>query len=357
MKKKNQHYVPQFHLRQWSLDGKLVSLYNKKRQLFVDNKASIKNIASENYLYDKDGTMENLFSKLEAYIAPICKKIIESESLENLTYEELDALYFHIIMCNERTAAAGEDHEELIKTIVETSMKMYHAHGRHLNIDADTIRDKFTVQFPCNIAIKNAFKYYPLIKDLKISLIKNSSNVEFLTSDYPTIKYNLWSLTRKLYSGWGMSSVGIMYILPISPRFALIAYDPVVYNIKNLVKNKVLISKHSQINEINKLMILNANQNLFFSPNITSHYINRILSSISKHITPPRPVTVLGNTNSFLIANSTRRVLYRADLSFLTMLPESLKWYVPRHSAGLSRPTSEDIAKALDIKLDKEYSS
>ena len=26
-KKKNQHYVPQFHLREWSDDGKLISLF------------------------------------------------------------------------------------------------------------------------------------------------------------------------------------------------------------------------------------------------------------------------------------------------------------------------------------------
>ena len=46
MKTKNQHYVPQFHLRQWSSDGKLISLYNKYNKVFVDNKGSIKKLAS-----------------------------------------------------------------------------------------------------------------------------------------------------------------------------------------------------------------------------------------------------------------------------------------------------------------------
>ena len=69
--RKNQHYVPKFHLRQWSTDGKLISLYNKYNQKFVDNKGAIKNMASKDYLYDKDGEVEALLGEIEASISPI----------------------------------------------------------------------------------------------------------------------------------------------------------------------------------------------------------------------------------------------------------------------------------------------
>ena len=262
--KKNQHYVPQFHLREWSDDGKLISLYNKYNELYIHNKGAIKKLASKNHLYDSDGTLENIFGTIESNIAPICKKIIKSQSLSELSEFELEALYFHAIMCNERTAAAGEDCEEMMLATLQTSLKMYQAHGKYTEIDADTIKDNFYVDFPCSKPIEAAFKYYPLIFDLKISLIKNTSNIDFLTSDYPTIRYNLWSLKRGLYSGWGMSSVGIMYILPIAPKLALIVYDHVVYKIKNLRNNVVSIKSDSEINELNRLMFLNANGNLFF---------------------------------------------------------------------------------------------
>lgn len=351
-KKKNQHYVPQFHLREWSDDGKLISLYNKYNSIYVDNKGAIKNLASKNHLYDKDGSLENVFGTIEATIAPICKKIIKSQSLSELSEFELEAVYFHAIMCNERTAAAGEDFEEMMLTTLQTSLRMYQAHGRYTEIDVDTIKDKLYVDFPCSKPILAAIKYYPLILDLKISLIKNTSNVDFLTSDYPTIRYNLWSLKRGLYSGWGMSSVGIMYILPISPKLALMIYDQVVYKIKNLRNNTVSIKNDSEINELNKLMFLNSNENLFFSSNVPLHYIKKIESSIKSYIKSPKPVTVLGNTEGFFIANSTRRISYKANLNFLTILKESLEWYVPSHAAGLSRPTSEEIAKEIGIKLD-----
>ena len=149
MKTKNQHYVPQFHLRQWSSDGKLISLYNKYNKKFVDNKAAIKNMASRDYLYDKNGELENLFCKIESKLSPLYQKIISNKSLSELTDFEWELLYLHIVLCDERTAAAGEDFEELMKTTLEASLRIRQAHGQCTDIDADTIKD-FELQIFCS---------------------------------------------------------------------------------------------------------------------------------------------------------------------------------------------------------------
>ena len=349
MEKKNQHYVPQFHLRQWSSDGKLISLYNKYNQKFVDNKGSIKNMASRDYLYDKNGEVEDLLGKIESKLSPLYQKIINAVSLSELTDFEWNLLYLHFILSNERTDAAGRDYEELEKAKLQASLKICQAHGRHTDIDADTIKENVKVQFSCNKAIEAALKYYPLIMDLKTALILNTSNVEFITSDYPSIKYNLWSNIKKLYSGWGLSSVGLMYILPISPKLALIAYDSVIYNIKNIKNNIAKIKNEYDITEINRLMLLNSNQNVFFSASIPLHYINRMISPVKEYIKPPNTVQMFGNTEKIFIANSVRKIHYKANLKFLSILPESLEWEVPFDAAGLSRPTSENISKELGI--------
>lgn len=354
MKKKNQHYVPQFHLRQWSSDKKLISLYNKYNGMFVDNKGPIKKLASRNYLYDKNGEVEDLLGKIEAQLSPLYQKIINTVSLSELTDFEWELLYLHFILSDERTDAAGKDYEELEKAKLQASLKICQAHGRHMDIDADTIKEKIYVQFSCNKAIKAALKYYPLIMDLKISLIQNTSNVEFITSDYPSIKYNLWSNIRKLYSGWGLSSVGVMYILPISSKLALIAYDPIVYNIKSLKNNIVKIKKDSDINEINRLMFLNSDQNIFFSKNIPLHYINKLISPIKEYIKQPHTVQTWGNTEEIFIFSSARKIHYKANLRFLCVLPESLAWPVPSHAAGLLRPTSEEIANSIDVNFGED---
>lgn len=357
MKTKNQHYVPRFHLRQWSSDGRLISLYNKYNKKFVDNKGAIKNMASRDYLYDKNGELESLFCKIESKLSPLYQKIISTCSLSELTDLEQELLYLHFILSDERTDAAGKDYGELVKVQLQASLKIYQAHGRYTDIDADAIKEKIGIQNPCNKAIEAAFKYYPLIMDLKISLLQNTSNVEFITSDYPSIKYNLWSNIRKMYSGWGLSSVGIVYILPISPKLALIAYDPVIYNIKNLKNNIAKIRNDSDINEINRLMILNSDQNVFFSSNIPFHYLTRLISPIKEYIIPANTVQLLGNTEGFLIAASSRRIKYKANLKFLSILPESLDWEVPLDAAGLLRPTSEEIAKNIGINLKADRDS
>lgn len=187
----------------------------------------------------------------------------------------------------------------------------------------------------------------PLIEDLKLSLIKNTSDVEFLTSDYPVIRYNLWSIIRKLYSGWGMCNVGLMFFLPISPKFALIAYDPVIYKIKNLQNNVVSINNKSAINEINSLMLLNSNENLFFSPNIPLHYIKRLISHMGDYMKPHDPITVFGSGDHYYVLDTVRKISYKANLSFITILQESLDWPVPKGLNGLLRPASEAMAKRI----------
>jgi hypothetical protein len=221
-----------------------------------------------------------------------------------------------------------------------------------MDLDAETIQEHIHLEFPCNQSIEAALNYYPLMMDLNISLIQNVSNVEFITSDYPCIKYNWWSVSRNLYSGWGTSSVGIMYILPICPRLALIAYDPVIYSIRNLKNNIAKIKNDSDINEINRLMLLNANQNVFFSKNISLHYVNKkLIPSIKEYNKPPCAVQSLGNTGSILVIGGARKIHYRANFKFLSIFPESSEWAVPSHAAGLLRPTSEEIAKSLGISI------
>ena len=352
MEKKNQHFVPKFHLRQWSKDGKLISLYNKYNKVFVDNKGAIKNLASRDYLYDRNGELEDILGGIEAQISPLYQKIINTVSLSELTDRERELLYLHFVLSNERTEAAGKDYEELEKVKLQAILKIYQAHGRYTSIDASSIGDTLEFKFSSNRAIQSTFEYYPLITDLKISLIQNTSGVEFITSDYPSIKYNLWSNIRKLHSGWGLSSVGILYILPISPKLALMAYDPVVYSIKNLKNNVVKVKNNSDINEINRLMLINSDQNIFFSSKIPPHYINRLIFPIKDHIKHPNTVQLLGNTEGFLIATQARRINYKANIKFLAVLPESLNWFVPCHAAGILRPTSKDIAKKIGVNLD-----
>ena len=56
---KNQHYIPQCLLKQFSKDDKGIRKINifDVKQLSFRNRQSIKNVFSQNYFYDKDNSV------------------------------------------------------------------------------------------------------------------------------------------------------------------------------------------------------------------------------------------------------------------------------------------------------------
>ena len=78
LKKKNNHFVPQFHIRQWSSDKKTIMTYNISKDKYIRN-ASIKNQASKNYLYGHDENFENIMGEIETYASPLYTKIISNK--------------------------------------------------------------------------------------------------------------------------------------------------------------------------------------------------------------------------------------------------------------------------------------
>lgn len=226
-KKKNNYYVPQFHLRQWSNNKKTIMAYNIAKDIYI-KEASIKNQASKNYLYGHNSNFEDVMGKIEAYAKPVYSKIILNKNIDCLNDEELDFVYFFIALCNERSNARANEQSYILTEIMKAKLKIEKANNipESENISFEDI-EKINLHYnnPNLIPVQTIMKYYGLIYDLAPVLIQNKTKYEFLTSDYPTIVYNLFSNVHNLFSGWGMSSGGIIYILPISPKFAIMLCD------------------------------------------------------------------------------------------------------------------------------------
>lgn len=357
MDRKNQHYVPQFHLKQWSLNGKQISLYNKQTGVFVNNKASIKHVASKDYFYGQDGVLEEMLGSVEAKVSPIYKKLITSEAPLALSDEEYQFFCLYIMLCNERSLLSGDTFESLKKEQLRVSLEMHQAHGNYLDIDPNAI-DDLEVEIPCFNSIRSVFKYHPIILDLKLILIKNISEADFITSDCPTIKYNLWALKRCLYSGWGSGSVGIMFFIPISPRYAVCMYDSTVYSVSGEQRSVLTLKQKTQINEINKLMLLNSYRVVFLPGNMPLEYVTNLIKKIPECKNKQNFITTLGNQEHRLIIREPQRINYIASFSFLRIVPEAMKWYVPNHAAGLMRSSVEEaisISKKMWEECERDF--
>lgn len=356
--KKNNHYVPQFHLRQWSENSKTIMTFNIPKEIYV-KEASIKHQASKNYLYGYDVNFENTLSSIESYAGIVYQKIIQNKTLLCLNEEEMDFLYLYINLCNERSNSRAEEQSYILTETMKVRLLMQKAHNSPDTkyITNDQIENlKLTYNNPNLLSVQTILKYYPITYDLNCVLLKNNSEHEFLTSDYPTIVYNLFSNKHNLFSGWGMSSGGIIYILPINPKLAIMLYDSFAYDCK--INNSVIeIKNKNDIKEINKLTMLNSEYCVYGSTNIPINYLINLKKHLNFKSTPP--INILGDCkDDTLILVNRKRLRYLANFTFLKIRSEFEKIPVPQHAAGIIRPQSEKIMKELDIyweQKEKEF--
>src|SRR5690242_14418392 len=80
---KNQHYIPQFMLRNFAReqnDEYKVNIYDLKRNVVRSNQ-NVKKVCSKNYCYDRDNIIEQFLSdKVETPAAVYITKILDNQS-------------------------------------------------------------------------------------------------------------------------------------------------------------------------------------------------------------------------------------------------------------------------------------
>ena len=114
-KVKKQHYVPQVYLRYFATpetanhenDEKRVHAYMKEEGRQLD-KQLISGVAAENYFYDMPFDDAQVVEKwlgkdVEGLVGPILKKIVETQSVDALSYSELHGLAFFLSVQHHRT--------------------------------------------------------------------------------------------------------------------------------------------------------------------------------------------------------------------------------------------------------------
>jgi hypothetical protein len=115
---KNQHYVPQFLLRNFgSTNENKIWCYDKTWNSIKER--SISSVASEDYFYDiitgqREGSFEYLLATAETDTAPIIQRIIENKKIEAITMEDKVVLALFIGLQLNRTKSALTEAERLM---------------------------------------------------------------------------------------------------------------------------------------------------------------------------------------------------------------------------------------------------
>lgn len=92
-KTKKQHYVPQFYLRKFAIEGHN-KLYSFDKFNCVSRQQEIKNVASENYFYDHN--LNDLINKMDDEKKDEFLKQFEENDLEFLQIQYLEKIFSNI---------------------------------------------------------------------------------------------------------------------------------------------------------------------------------------------------------------------------------------------------------------------
>jgi hypothetical protein len=249
---KNQHFVPKCHLRPFSESRNKadINLFNIKSETFVRN-ASIRGQCARDYIYGNDQKLENIFQNFEGNYATIVRAVNNGTPISN---DDLEFLLRFMHLQYYRTVMAVQRMDDGIEGMRD---EIYRDRGNKPN-EAKPDEKQRTL-----MSLKFCFSSLHLIEDLKVCIFDNISSNEIFTSDDPVIFTNKYSFQRLRQSSFGLINSGFMYIMPLSPKAAVMAYDGGVYTIDGKVGCKVYIDDRSDIEALNELQYLKAQNNIY----------------------------------------------------------------------------------------------
>lgn len=258
---KSHHFVPQFLLRLFSVDGSSIGLYNLRSGRIVTG-ASVKHQACRDWFYGRDGKAEHALGQIESGASTVLRRMVESGKPPKRYSDDHRVLATFLLIQSARTAQAAAEANEMVNKVGKLMLRNALTDPGLLSaLDDLTIR----LTEPAAEALRPAALETPVILDLKIKLLHNVSLTPLLLGDHPAIKHN------GLFSGaevsvLGLANLGLQFLMPISSEYAVVFYDEKAYSLGNPASNVVKISSASIVTALNEFQWANALDNVYFRP-------------------------------------------------------------------------------------------
>ncbi|WP_294214706.1 DUF4238 domain-containing protein [uncultured Chryseobacterium sp.] len=276
--KKNQHYIPKFYLRNFSYHAnqKQIGLYNLSNQKFIQD-AKLKTQGSRNFFYGKDGVIEDELSVLEGVFAQRIKEIVNNVSLpKKNSIEHFDLLNF-VVLTDLRNPVQIQGMIEMLsqgqKRIKELDEKS----------EVDKLFPILTHEESVNMSLSMLPHMVLNLLDLDYKVLINKTDIPFITSDFPVVKYNQYLEQKKWqHSKTGYGLVGLQIFIPLNHQLTLVFYDSAIYKLGYRKQNFIPIEDVKTINEINKLQVVNCLSTLFFNEKASFNYISQLHNDCKK---------------------------------------------------------------------------
>jgi hypothetical protein len=283
---KNQHYVPQFYLRYFSVDKKNVGTYILESEQNIPS-APIKGQASRDYFYSDNMEMEKILSNLESCAKKVLDKIIAAPT-EPLSKEDKNTLFDFTVIQLGRTkvpaSRVNQWYEERARSLPEVFSKMSTDTGGD---QGESLKDLIgePPPFPAKYSVAAHDQIRDIMRDLSVKILVNKIDKSFITSDNPVAKYNQF-MERMGQEAYGLGARGLQIFFPLSPQIGVMYYDPKCYKLGYKKKEYVELDQDKDIDELNKLTSCNSGGLLYYRHGTISCQEFVALSKVWRKIIP-----------------------------------------------------------------------
>ncbi|RTZ37892.1 DUF4238 domain-containing protein [Paenibacillus polymyxa] len=276
--KKNQHFVPRFYLKYFSCEGsgKYLGIYNIPNNKKIA-RGGLQGQASKDYFYGKDLEIEDALGKIELEASKIFNAMIITGEVPMHESVAHYILYVFIFSLSARTEQAGDSVNEMADKMAKEVLK----HNREIKKYLEGI--SFGYDHPTLLSISAAMQTLPLIEDLKFKFLFNGTDIPFITSDHPVIKYNQFCEKRKKFGGHtGLATKGFQIFFPMFPDLYIVLYDSDVYRLGNKKDEVINIVSKKDVQSLNLLQFINAHRNIYFNEGFKNEYLEDLKKRGSK---------------------------------------------------------------------------
>lgn len=347
---KRQHYIPQFYLRNFSIDSrKNIGVFRFGKQQFIPN-AAIKSVGYRENLYDDDESIERQLASKEKQ----WKEMLDIFLGRNVTIQTPEWLDQHdeeaairvlefFAFTEMRTTQQADSLTSMYRTLEqELGSKMtpetYNLYFGDLN--------EFT-KHPNLLPLQVASNHLPAYAGLDLLLILNVTKHGFITSDVPVYNLNSYYAERKYHRSFGLAAMGLQKFLPISPRHCLCFFDKNIYE-KTINDSTYILTSKNLVRRINQIMVQNAYEQVFFSPIENEQYIRQICCS-RKNSDTKSEVIFYGKDKPDLFQMHQENLWQKLLLPCLKIKHDMLKLALPNHMGGLIRPQVSALFQEYNI--------
>ena len=320
---KNQHYVPRFYMKPFSIvknegtkkEKALISFYQFKDNLLKDNIPTT-SVCSEDFFYDEDGKIENKLAQKEGKWGSAISKINHNERLgSSEIYDVREFVAYQI----SRTKAMLDHNQDMLATMMADIVSAENT-SWDKSVVKEVVKKKVEKEITSEYNLSLVKNVLPVIDDLEMSVLENKTEIAFFTSDVPVIIVNPLGVHHA-----GLADIGIVIFFPTSQRKMVMLYDSKFYGkIAEEIQNSECVdvfNKYQYISADERILALHSTE---FNKFVQDENLNIIREKFYASVKTTANYDGVGT----LMAAKSRSIKYYFDIPMLK-LPKKLR-KIPR---------------------------